>query len=52
MHFRYLVLIESGLYDSFNAIIRARDYILASGWEVKVEEAMRLLEQAIAAGGS
>uniref|UniRef100_A0A914URW9 Methyltransferase-like protein 17, mitochondrial n=1 Tax=Plectus sambesii TaxID=2011161 RepID=A0A914URW9_9BILA len=40
---KYLVLIESGLYDSFNAIIRARDYVLASGWEVKTEEAMQML---------
>ncbi|RCN39462.1 hypothetical protein ANCCAN_14618 [Ancylostoma caninum] len=42
---RFLVLIDSGLRDAFEALIEARDFLLCSGTQLHLEETRSLLEQ-------
>uniref|UniRef100_A0A0M3II03 Response regulatory domain-containing protein n=1 Tax=Ascaris lumbricoides TaxID=6252 RepID=A0A0M3II03_ASCLU len=44
-NFRYLVIIDSDLEDSFNAIMEARDYILIAGSEVHAAEMREMLHE-------
>ncbi|KHJ85197.1 hypothetical protein OESDEN_15081, partial [Oesophagostomum dentatum] len=42
---RFLVLIDSGLRDAFEALIEARDFLLSSGTQLHLEETRNLLTE-------
>ncbi|EYC10670.1 hypothetical protein Y032_0054g2488 [Ancylostoma ceylanicum] len=42
---RFLVLIDSGLRDAFEALIEARDFLLCSGTQLHLEETRSLLQE-------
>ncbi|KJH45271.1 hypothetical protein DICVIV_08687 [Dictyocaulus viviparus] len=42
---RFLILIDSGLYDAFEALMDARDFLLLSGTQLHLEDTISLLEK-------
>jgi hypothetical protein len=40
-----MIIIESAEDSNFRALINARDYILNSGWTIKVEKLVNLLQR-------
>ncbi|KAJ1347201.1 hypothetical protein KIN20_002205 [Parelaphostrongylus tenuis] len=42
---RFLVLIDSGLYDAFEALMEARDFLLLSGTQLHLEDTVSLLKE-------